>query len=116
LQKKCTGQQSKAKVKPLGSIQKDSKLSKKGEKGKDGKKKDVKGKDAKGKDVKKKDAKGKDAKGGGGKKKMKMGFGSFKKMGKGKGDDLDEEDLETLSYKKLEKMIVENHPCDPNTG
>ena len=47
---------------------------------------------------------------------MKMGFGSFKKMGKGKGDDLDEEDLETLSYKKLEKMIVENHPCDPNTG
>ena len=35
-------------------------------------------------------------------------------MGKGKGD-MDEEDLETLSYTKLEKMIVANHPCDPDT-
>ena len=28
---------------------------------------------------------------------------------------MDEEDIDSLSYKKLHKMIVENHPVDPDT-
>ena len=28
---------------------------------------------------------------------------------------MDEEDLDTLSYKKLIKLITENHPVDPDT-
>lgn len=28
---------------------------------------------------------------------------------------MDEDELETLSFKKLQKMITENHPCDPDT-
>jgi len=28
---------------------------------------------------------------------------------------MDDDDMETLSFKKLHKMITENHPVDPNT-
>ena len=34
---------------------------------------------------------------------------------KKKNDEMDEDELETLSFKKLQKMITENHPCDPDT-
>jgi len=32
-----------------------------------------------------------------------------------KSDAIDEEDLETLSYSKLNNMIISNHPVDPDS-
>jgi len=80
------------------------------------KKKDKKEKDKK---EKAKDAKSKATKGGG--KAAKKATGGFKKPkfgGFGKKRDsvgINEEDLDTLSYKKLIKLITENHPVDPDT-
>ena len=40
-----------------------------------------------------------------------MAFGK----GSAAGGGLDDEDIETLSYKKLHKMLVSDYPVDPNS-
>lgn len=77
-------------------------MTKKTEKKKDGRK--SKDKNTKNKKKDKKD-----------KKKIKFKFGGFGGLTKNSGN-LDEEDLETLSYTKLHKMIIDMHPVDPHSN